>query len=205
MRLGRVAASHRISVVAPGGTGPSRVSAPPPRSRWTPRGRSGALVPWIERQLPPSAAALIPSSARSEPAREESGDGAVATETLTEAAQAAVTADHQERDREAGNLPRAPLEAVSPGVHRDGLDWDSFRDLYYPDSRRHNLEAIVAYGSYKRSPHADSPANEATMSRVMRARPKPRRSTSGKTRAAQLPSRPLETARRCPVRRNTAH
>jgi hypothetical protein len=36
-----------------------------------------------------------------------------------------------------------------------------FRDLYYPDSRRHNLEAIVAYGPYKRSPHAGSPANEA--------------------------------------------
>ena len=78
------------------------------------------------------------------------------TETLTEAAQAAVTADHQERDREAWNLPRPPW------AYRARLDWDGFRDLYYPDSRRHNLEAIVAYGSYKRSPHAGSPANEAT-------------------------------------------
>ena len=33
--------------------------------------------------------------------------------------------------------------------------------MYYPDSRRHNLEAIVAYGAYKRSPHAGSPANKA--------------------------------------------
>jgi hypothetical protein len=84
------------------------------------------------------------------------------TETLTEAAQAAVTADHQERDREAWNLPRAPVDSVVRGAYRDRLDWDGFRDLYYPDSRRHNLEAIVAYGSYTRSPHAGSPANEAT-------------------------------------------
>ena len=84
------------------------------------------------------------------------------TETLTEAAQAALTADHLERDREAWNLPRAPVDSVSHGAYRDGLDWDGFRDLYYPDSRRHNLEAIVAYGAYKRSPHAGSPANEAT-------------------------------------------
>jgi hypothetical protein len=80
----------------------------------------------------------------------------------TEAAQAALEADHLERDREAWNLPQAPVEAVSPGVHRDGLDWDGFRGLYYPDSRRHNLEAIVAYGAYKRSRHTGSPANEAT-------------------------------------------
>jgi hypothetical protein len=84
------------------------------------------------------------------------------TETLTEAAQAALKADHLERDREAWNLPRAPVEAVSPGVHGDGLDWDGFRGLYYPDSRRHNFEAIVAYGAYKKSTNAGSRANEAT-------------------------------------------
>jgi hypothetical protein len=84
------------------------------------------------------------------------------TETLTEDAQAALKADHLQRDREAWNLPRAPVEAVSPGVHRGGLDWDGFRDLYYPDSRRHNFEAIVAYGAYKKSTHAGWRANEAT-------------------------------------------
>jgi hypothetical protein len=84
------------------------------------------------------------------------------TETLTDAAHAALKADHLERDREAWNLPRAPAEAVSSGGHQDGLDWGGFRDLYYPDSRRHNLEAIVAYGAYKRSTHAGSPVNEAT-------------------------------------------
>ena len=84
------------------------------------------------------------------------------TEPLPEAAQAALKADHLERDREAWNLPRAPVDTVFHGIYRDRLDWDGFRDLYYPDSRRHNLEAIVAYGSYKRSTHAGSPANEAT-------------------------------------------
>ena len=82
------------------------------------------------------------------------------TETLTEASQAAGKAEHVERDREGWNLPRAPVEAVSPGVHRDGLDWDGFRDLYYPDSRRHNLEAIVAYGAYRRHTPCHSPASE---------------------------------------------
>ena len=82
------------------------------------------------------------------------------TETLTEAAQGALTADHLERDREAWNLPRAPAEAVSPGTHRDGLDWNGFRDLYYPGSRRHDLEAIVAYGAYRRQSWPHSPASE---------------------------------------------
>ena len=72
-------------------------------------------------------------------------------ETLTEAAQGALTADHLERDREAWNLPRAPVETASQGTHPDGLDWNGFRDLFYPHSRRHNLAAIVAYGAYKRS------------------------------------------------------
>ena len=84
------------------------------------------------------------------------------SKTLTDSAQAAIKADHLERDREAWNLPQTPVEAISPGTHRGGLDWDGFRDLYYPDSRRHNLQAIVAYDSYKKSSHAGSPANEAT-------------------------------------------
>ena len=69
------------------------------------------------------------------------------TETLTAAAQAELRADDLKRDREAWNLPRASVETVSVGAYRDGLDWDGFRDLYYPDSRRHNLKAIVAYGA----------------------------------------------------------
>jgi hypothetical protein len=69
------------------------------------------------------------------------------TKPLAEgAAQATLAADRRERDREA---------------HRDELNWDGFRDLYYPDSRRHDLKAIVAYGSYKKSPRVGpQPASE---------------------------------------------
>ena len=67
------------------------------------------------------------------------------------ASEAAVRADHEERDRKAWNLPRATAKPASAARHRDGLSWDEFRDLYYPNSRRHTLEAIVAYGEYKRS------------------------------------------------------
>ena len=87
------------------------------------------------------------------------------TETLTGPAQAAAKAEHLERDREAWNLPRAPAEAVSPGRHRDGLDWNGFRDLYYPDSRRHNLEAIVAYGAYRRNSRPAAQPSERTRSK----------------------------------------
>ena len=56
----------------------------------------------------------------------------------------------------AWNLPQIPAKTA----HSDGLDWDHFRDLYYPDTRRHNLKAIVAYGDYRRTllPHARSDA-----------------------------------------------
>jgi hypothetical protein len=72
------------------------------------------------------------------------------TDPSPEAAPVAATAD-LERDREAWNLPRAPAGTVSHMPYRAGLDWDGFRDLYFRDSRRHDLEAIVAYGGYRRS------------------------------------------------------
>ena len=44
----------------------------------------------------------------------------------------------------------------------DGLDWERFRVAYFPGSRRHNLEAIVAYGAYRRlravEPSSSQPA-----------------------------------------------
>jgi hypothetical protein len=43
----------------------------------------------------------------------------------------------------------APVEDRLTSV-RD-LDWESFRSAYFPGSRRHDLEAIVAYSAYKRS------------------------------------------------------
>lgn len=33
----------------------------------------------------------------------------------------------------------------------DGLDWQRFRAAYFPGSRPHNFEAIVAYGAHRRS------------------------------------------------------
>ena len=67
------------------------------------------------------------------------------------ASRTAVDADRQERDRKAWNLPRASVRTAPRRRHRDGLDWDSFRDLYHPSTRRHDFEAIVA------SPQADQP------------------------------------------------
>jgi hypothetical protein len=32
-----------------------------------------------------------------------------------------------------------------------GLDWDGFSAVYFPERRRHDLEALVAYGAYRRS------------------------------------------------------
>jgi hypothetical protein len=84
------------------------------------------------------------------------------TEPLPDgAAQAAQRADHQDRDSVAWNVPRASVRPVPQGPY--GLDWNGFRDLYYPGSRRHNLAAIVAYGAYKkRSSFAGRlPASEA--------------------------------------------
>jgi hypothetical protein len=80
------------------------------------------------------------------------------TQRPTEAvSQAAVKADHQERDRKAWNLPRASVRTGPRRSHREGLDWDGFRELYYPSTRRHDFEAIVAYGNYRRSLQADVP------------------------------------------------
>lgn len=31
-----------------------------------------------------------------------------------------------------------------------GLDWSAFTAAYFPGIRRHDLEAVVAYGAYRR-------------------------------------------------------
>ena len=38
---------------------------------------------------------------------------------------------------------------TSAGVP-DGLDWQSFSAAYFPGRRRHDLEALTAYGAYRR-------------------------------------------------------
>ena len=67
----------------------------------------------------------------------------------------ALDLEHQERNREAWNLPRAVRTRAS-GTHRDGLNWAEFRERYYPRSRRHNFEAIIAYGDYRRTLRSQS-------------------------------------------------
>jgi hypothetical protein len=80
-----------------------------------------------------------------------------------QSAQAALEAEHQTLDREAWNLPRTPAGTAPRRVFQRGLDWEGFRDLYYRDSRRHNYEAIVAYGAYKKTtaPTTEAPSVDA--------------------------------------------
>jgi hypothetical protein len=86
-----------------------------------------------------------------------------------------VKADLAERDREAWNLPRAPAKAAPQRRDRVGLDWDSFRDLYYPSIRGHDDEVVVAYGAHKRSPDTSpavaAPKSEPTPTGVSRLLP----------------------------------
>jgi len=126
--------------------------------------------------------------------------------TATEPAE--VLTAEGERNREAWNLPRQPVQAKShassgaheaapltrrasgaprtivPGLGIDRadhdttgqeLDWKGFLAAYFPGSRRHDLEALTAYGAYKRSWFVDgqsateasrSPAAEGTSARA---------------------------------------
>ena len=76
--------------------------------------------------------------------------------------QKSVRADRKRR-RKAWNLQRISAKTAHP----DGLDWDQFRDLYRPDSRRHDFEAIVAYGDYRRTPRpqggSEAPSRKAAI------------------------------------------
>lgn len=59
---------------------------------------------------------------------------------------------------------------TSPTSDRpDGLAWDQFRDLYYPDSRRHNLAAIVAYGEYKGTPRLQAVSEASVLEQAVAA------------------------------------
>jgi hypothetical protein len=44
----------------------------------------------------------------------------------------------------------API--VTSSVHAPaGLDWHAFSAAYFPERRRHDLEALLAYGAYRRN------------------------------------------------------
>ena len=42
----------------------------------------------------------------------------------------------------------------------DGLDWQTFLAAYFPGRRRHDLEALTAYGAYRRSHAVDERSAE---------------------------------------------
>jgi hypothetical protein len=71
------------------------------------------------------------------------------SETLAEAEHAGMEPSDWQRDQVAWNLPRAPHGAITREPYRDQLGWDEFVAAHFPESRRHNLEAIVAYGAYR--------------------------------------------------------
>jgi hypothetical protein len=43
-----------------------------------------------------------------------------------------------------------------------GLDWQDFSSAYFPGRRRHDLEALTAYGAYRRLQLAAEPAPDET-------------------------------------------
>ena len=81
------------------------------------------------------------------------------TEPHADAAYAAVRADRSSIASPGTFHPTQSSRRTE--LTRHGLDWSGFRDLYYPASRRHDLEAIVAYGAYQRTsppPAASEPS-----------------------------------------------
>ena len=52
-----------------------------------------------------------------------------------------------ERTRRA---PTTRALAASREAIPDGLDWQAFTAAYFPGRGRHDLEALVAYGAYRR-------------------------------------------------------
>jgi len=76
------------------------------------------------------------------------------TRVLTAAERARIVA---ERERLAWNLPRPMAPHVAPvavptadaAPARQRLDWQSYLALYFPGRRRHDFEALAAYGEYR--------------------------------------------------------
>ena len=63
--------------------------------------------------------------------------------------------------------PAVPEDVVSAAARDEeipaGLDWQAFSAAYFPGRRRHDLEALTAYGAYRRSRTLDEqPSRQAT-------------------------------------------
>jgi hypothetical protein len=50
--------------------------------------------------------------------------------------------------------------AVTEQAAPSKLDWQEFSAAYFPGRRRHDLEALIAYGAYKRPRQVREPAPE---------------------------------------------
>ena len=79
-------------------------------------------------------------------------------------ADAAVSKSPASRDE---SKPAVPENVVSAAARDEeklaGLDWQAFSAAYFPGRRRHDLEALTAYGAYRRSRTLDEqPSRQAT-------------------------------------------
>jgi len=55
------------------------------------------------------------------------------------------------------------VSAVASSAPPDGLDWQAFSAAYFPGRRRHDLEALTAYGAYRGSRTLDEhPSRQVT-------------------------------------------
>ena len=61
-------------------------------------------------------------------------------------------------------LSESAVSAVASSADApDGLDWQAFSVAYFPGRRRHHLEALTAYGAYRRSRTLDErPSTQTT-------------------------------------------
>ena len=51
-----------------------------------------------------------------------------------------------------GRAEEPIVSSVGDGVDSlDGLDWQTFSAAHFPGRRRHDLEALIAYGRFRRS------------------------------------------------------
>ncbi len=55
--------------------------------------------------------------------------------------------------------------ALASSAHvPDGLEWQAFAAVYFPGRRRHDLDALTAYGAYRRSLAVDARSSDARSS-----------------------------------------
>jgi hypothetical protein len=95
------------------------------------------------------------------------------TRVLSTAEQAAVVAEARNG---LAAVPDLDIDgpAQDPTFQHD-LDWQAFLSRYYPGRRRHDFEALTAYGVYKSSGDVDGSAGE--VARLGQTKPAPPEST----------------------------